>query len=145
MPRMIKMEENGFVFLNSLFDLLLLLTILPLIVLFFSFAISFSKELDSRQLEWQLFTADLQTYLEGVDSIELLDKGSGVRITQKGEVYDIEKYGNVIRKQKFYQGHEIMLTRLDTCFFQIEGTSLLVSVKFSNGTSEQAEYVFTHP
>lgn len=145
MRRIIPIDEKGFTFLNALFDLLLLLTLLPLIVLFFTFASSFSEDLDKKHLEWLLFTEDLQSYLYQSDSIEIINNGGGVRIVQKGIEYDIEVYGKFIRKQKNDQGHEIMLTDLDSFRFRLEESSLDIQADFSSGVSVQGEYAITGP
>ncbi|MGI2326592.1 competence type IV pilus minor pilin ComGF [Planococcus sp. YIM B11945] len=138
-------SEKGMLFLNSLFDLAVLLVLLPLIVLFFSFALSFSEDLDAKQLEWLLFTEDLRSYLTQVDSVEAITSGSGIRIIQQGTEYDIESYANVLRKQKFREGHEIMLTGVKTCQFLLDGDRLTVQLEFSTGQREEAEYRVTHP
>lgn len=145
MPGMKKGDERGYMLLNSLLDLALLLTLLPLVALFFVFIRSYSEDSDPRHLEWQLFAADFQTYLTEIDSIKVINNGGGVRIVQQETEYDIESYTTFIRKQKFRLGHEIMLTGLEQCYFQIEGRRLFVSARFSSGITKRAEYVFTHP
>lgn len=144
MPQ-IKGNERGFAFVNSLMDLMVLLLLLPLIVLFFNFSMSFSSSLSAKQLEWQLFSEELKVYLRGIDSIEEIDSGAGIRIHQKGEEFDIESYPQLVRKQKFRQGHETMLTGVESSSFAVDGAVLTVHVKFSNGTTEEAEYVITVP
>lgn len=139
------MGEKGFAFLNSLIDLMVLMLLLPLIVLFFSFAITFSEALNPKRLEWQLFTEELRVYLHQIDSIEVINNGGGIRIIQKGEEYDIESYPQVIRKQKLRQGHELMLTGVESSSFRVDGTKLKIRVKFSGGLTEEAEYVITRP
>jgi len=139
----IKLDERGFAFLSSLADLLVLLLLLPLIVLFYSFALSFSEALDPKKLEWQLFAGEMRAYFHQIDSIELINSGGGVRVIQKGEEFDIESYPGLVRKQKFRQGHETMLTGVESCTFAIDGTKLTVRAKFLNGSTEEAEYVLT--
>jgi competence protein ComGF len=145
MPRLKKGDEKGFLFLDSLMDLAVLMLLLPLIVLFFSFAMSFFHALNPKELEWRLFADELRVYLHGIDSIEEINNGGGIRIIQKSEEYDIESYPQLVRKQKFRQGHEVMLTGVENCLFQVEGTKLTVRAKFSNGLTEEAEYVLTRP
>ncbi|UJF28321.1 competence type IV pilus minor pilin ComGF [Planococcus sp. 107-1] len=137
-------NENGFTFLGSLFELIILMAFLPLIVIFFSLMIAFEKETDAGNAEWHLFSYELQSYLTKVDSIEVINNGSGIRVIQDEVEYDIELYGNLIRKQKFRQGHEVMATKLDSCSFQIEGTILTIFAEFANGRSMEAEYVYTY-
>ncbi|TWT26140.1 competence type IV pilus minor pilin ComGF [Planomicrobium sp. CPCC 101110] len=144
MPRVAK-DERGFAFFGSLVDLMVLMLLLPLIALFFSFAVSFSESLDPKILEWQLFAEELKVYLRGVDSIAEINNGGGIRISRNGEEYDIESYPQLIRKQKFRQGHEPMLTGVESCSFRIDGTKLIVHAKFLNGSTEEAEYVLTNP
>ena len=145
MQRVKRLDEKGFSFLTSLFDLLVLMTMLPLIVLFYGFAVSFTEDLDPHQLEWQLFASDLQGYLNNSESLEIINDGSGVRIVQMEEEYDIEMYTDMIRKQKDRKGHEVMLTRIRSCSFSLEGDNLKIKTEFSTGTLKEAEYVFTRP
>lgn len=140
-----KLGEGGFTLLNALLELMILLIFLPLIVLFFAFMIHFSAETDAQAAEWHLFAADFQSYLSNIDSVEIINNGGGVRIVRGTEEYDIEIYDRYLRKQKFGQGHEIMLTDVKTCRFTLDGPLLTVRAELSNGTVEEAEYAFTHP
>ena len=148
--RRVKMQQvladrSGFVYLNVLLDLILLAALMPLIILFYMYASTYSEDLESGNLEWQLFSSELQTYLAGAESIELINEGQGFRVTQLGEEYDIEKYGNYIRKQKAQKGHEIMLTEIRSCIFQLEGDILKITVLLLNGSEERSEYAITGP
>ncbi|AIY05300.1 hypothetical protein Plano_1335 [Planococcus sp. PAMC 21323] len=145
MHRVKRLDENGFSFLTSIFDLMVLMTILPLIVLFFNFSINFKQDLDPHRAEWQLFVIDLQSYLHRSDSIEIINGGSGIRVVQRGEEFDIELYTDMMRKQKSRKGHEVMLTRVNQCSFSLEGNILNIRTSFFSGNVEEAEYVFTKP
>lgn len=144
MPQLNRLGERGFTLLNVLLELLILLFFLPLVVLLFSFMIHFSAETDHQTAEWHLFTADFQSYLSEVESVEIINNGGGVRIIRQAEEIDIELYDRYIRKQKFRQGHEIMLTNIKNCRFLIAGTSLTMRAELDNGAIEEAEYVFTY-
>ncbi len=143
MHRIKRLGESGFSFLTSLFDLLVLLTMLPLIVLFYGFAMGFTEDLDPHQSECRLFAVDLQNYLNNGDSLEIINGGSGIRVIKMGEEYDIELYTDMIRKQKARKGHEVMLTRVRKCNFSLAGNTVKVRIEFTTGTVEEAEYVFT--
>ncbi|MDQ0430060.1 competence protein ComGF [Planomicrobium stackebrandtii] len=143
MRRITRLDEKGFSFLTSVFELLVLMTMLPLIVLFFGFALSFTEDLDPHRAEWQLFAVDLQSYLNNSDSLEIINGGNGIRVVQMGEEYDIELYTDMIRKQKDRKGHEVMLTRVRLSHFTLDGRTLKVRIEFTSGTMEEAEYVFT--
>lgn len=145
MHRVKKPGEEGFVFLKSLLELSILMTFLPIVVLFFGFMAGFSKESDARHVEWQLFSVDLQSYLAGIDSIETINNGGGIRTIQQSVEYDIEWHEHSVRKQKFRQGHEIMLTHIKNCRFELVGSKLIVRAVFANGMAEEAEYVVTPP
>lgn len=138
-------NENGFTFLTSIFELLLLLIFLPLIVLFFVFMMGFFKAADPQHAEWFLFAGELRAYLAGVDSITVINNGAGVRIVQGGDEYDIESYDKFIRKQKFRQGHEVMLTGVKKAGFSVVGNNVLLRTEFIDGTILEEEYVFTQP
>lgn len=137
--------ERGFTLLNALLELMALMIFLPLIVLFFGFMAHFSSETDAQLAEWHLFAADFQGYLTEIDSIEIINNGGGVRIVRGAEEFDIEMYDRFLRKQKFRQGHEIMLTDVRDCRFMLNGPLLSVRAELYNGTVEEAEFVFTHP
>jgi competence protein ComGF len=140
-----RLGEGGFTLLNALLELMVLMIFLPLIALFFGYMIRFSAEAEAQTAEWHLFTVDFQSYLHGVDSLEIINNGGGVRIVRDAEEYDIELYDRFLRKQKFRQGHEIMLTDIRGCRFTVSGTKLTLRAEFYNGSVEEAEYVFTHP
>ncbi len=143
MHRIKRLDDKGFTFLTAIFDLFVLMLMLPLIVLFFGFIVRFTEDLDPHRAEWQLFAIDLQNYLHQSDSIEVINGGNGIRVVQKGEEFDIELYTNMIRKQKNRKGHEVMLTRIYQSQFSLNGNTLQIRVEFATGTIEEAEYVFT--
>jgi competence protein ComGF len=145
MHRLKKLDEKGFVFLNSLLELLILMIFLPLVVLFFGFMLALEKETDAKLVEWQLFSVDLQSYITGSDSVQTINNGGGIRAIQQDVEYDIELYEHSVRKQKFKQGHEILLTQIKNCRFERTGSKLSVRVEFLNGIIEEAEYVVTPP
>lgn len=136
MCRGLKRKEGGFTFLNALLDLAVLMLVLPLAVLFYHSVSGYSENLSVKQLEWELFRFELLTYLDKVDSIEIINNGAGIRINQEGTTYDIEQYLPVIRKQKFGQGHEIMLTGVRTVSFSLDGQFLAVGLEFEDGTQK---------
>ncbi|MDN7226830.1 competence type IV pilus minor pilin ComGF [Planococcus sp. N064] len=145
MHRIKTCDEKGFVLLNSLLELSILMIFLPIVVLFFGFMLSFSKEAEAKRVEWQLFSVELQSYLAGSDSVEIINNGGGIRAIQQSVEYDIELYEHSVRKQKFRQGHEIMLTRIKNCRFELDGQKLTVLAEFSNGVIGEADYVVTPP
>ena len=138
-------SEAGFIYFDALMDLILVAAIMPLIVLFYLYTTEYMKDLDAGEMEWRLFAAEMQNYLTGIDSIEVINGGTGFRVIQAGVEYDIEIYGSILRKQKFNQGHEIMLTGISGCTFSIEEETLKISAVRSNGKEESSEYAITGP
>jgi len=138
-------EERGFIYFNALLDLVLVAAVMPLIILFYLFAASYMEDLEAARIEWRLFTADLQSYLTAVDSVQPINGGTGFRVVQNGVEYDVEVYGSVIRKQKFNQGHEIMMTGVSKCNFIIDGNVLKITAVLLNGAEERSEYAITGP
>lgn len=138
-------NEKGFTFLAALFEMMLLMIFLPLTVLFFLIVSGFFEDADRHASEWFLFANELQGYLSEVDAIAIINNGGGVRVLQKGNEYDIESYDKFIRKQKFRQGHEVMLTNVKKITFSLENHRLKLHVEFINGKILEEEYVFTHP
>lgn len=138
-------SEGGFIYFNALLDLVLVAAVMPLIVVFYIYSGSYMEDLDAGEMEWRLFAAELQSYLTAVDSIEIINGGTGFRVIQAGTEYDIEIYSSLIRKQKFNEGHEIMVTDIIKCNFSIEGQVLKITAIRSNGTEERSEYAITSP
>lgn len=136
-------SEGGFIYFNALLDLVLAAAVMPLIVLFYMYSASYMEDLDAGEMEWRLFAAELQSYLTAVDSIQIINGGTGIRVIQAGTEYDIEVYNSLIRKQKFNEGHEIMVTDIIRCNFSIEGQVLKITAMRSNGTEERSEYAIT--
>lgn len=137
--------EAGFIYFNALLDLVLVAAVMPLIVLFYMYSTSYMEDLDAGKMEWRLFAAELQSYLTAVDSIQVINEGTGFKVIQAGIEYDIEVYNSLIRKQKFNKGHEIMVTEIISCTFSIEGQVLKINAIRSNGTEERSEYAITGP
>ncbi|MCM3611251.1 ComGF family competence protein [Planococcus sp. MERTA32b] len=138
-------SETGFIYFDALIDLVLVAAIMPLIILFYLYTAEFMEDLDPGEVEWRLFTADMQSYLTDVDAIEIINDGKGFRVVQGVNEYDIEVYGTFIRKQRLGQGHEIMVTGISSCTFSIVGKTLKVSAIRSNGKEERSDYAITGP
>lgn len=138
-------SEAGFIYFDALIDLVLTAAILPLIVLFYLYTTEYMKDLDAGEMEWRLFTAEMQSYLTDIDTIEIINDGTGFRVSRGADQYDIEAYSSLIRKQSFGLGHEIMVTGISKCHFSIEGKTLKISVIRSNGKEESSEYAITGP
>ncbi|WP_195913927.1 competence type IV pilus minor pilin ComGF [Planomicrobium sp. YIM 101495] len=136
-------SQKGFTFLSSLTELMILLLLLPLITLFFLVAGSISEALDPKQLEWELFTADFRSYLNDVESIEVINRGTGIRTVRGEDEFAIGQYEQLIRKQRFEKGHEIMLTGVKECRFELQDGYLAVRVIFTNGLEKDEQYAVT--
>lgn len=139
------LNGGGYVYYNALLDLILVAAVLPLIILFHLQMANYLEDLDSGKMEWRLFAADLQSYLTDVESVHVINGGTGIWVLQQGEEFDIEVYGSVLRKQRFNLGHEIMLTNVSRCTFSIEGQVLDITLIRTDGTEERAEYAITGP
>lgn len=137
--------EGGFIYFNALLDLVLVAAVMPLIIVFYMYSASYMEDLNAGEVEWRLFALELQSYLTAVDSIEIINEGTGFRVIQAGTEYDIEVYNSLIRKQKFNEGHEIMVTGIIKCNFSIEGQVLKITAIRSNGKEERSEYAITGP
>lgn len=138
-------SKAGFIYFDVLIDLVLIAAIMPLIILFYLYTAVYMEDLDAGEMEWRLFTAEMQSYLTDIDTIKIINGGTGFRVIQADVEYDIEVYSSLIRKQKFNQGHEIMVTGISKCHFSIEGKILKISVIRSNGKEERSEYAITGP
>jgi competence protein ComGF len=96
--------------------------------------------LQTDEIEFELFSQELATYLVSVQSIELQSNGSGIRILQIDEEYDIEFTGTVIRKQKNRLGHEPMLLHMTKSQFEVDGSKLKLNVEFESGLQKERVY-----
>lgn len=143
MCRSLMRSQSGFTFLSNLMELMILLLLLPLITLFFLAVGSISASLDPKQLEWELFTADFRTYLDDVNSIELINQGTGIRMVRGEDEFAIAHYEQLVRKQRFGKGHEIMLTGVKECRFELKEGYLVVRVLFTNGLEKDEQYAVT--
>lgn len=143
-PRIL-FDQQGFVYYNVLLDLILMAVLMPLIILFYLYSTSYMEDMEAGRMEWRLFSTDVQSYLSSVDSIQIINGGTGFRVVQQSVEYDIELYGSYIRKQKFNQGHEIMMTGISNCSFTVEDDVLIIAALLLNGTEERSEYVITGP
>ncbi|MFD1030711.1 competence type IV pilus minor pilin ComGF [Metaplanococcus flavidus] len=137
--------QQGYVYYNVLLDLLLVAALMPLIILFYMYTANYMEDLEAGKIEWRLFSTELQAYLHSVDSIQITHGNTGLRVVQAGVEYDIEVYGSFIRKQKFNQGHEIMMTGISQCSFQLEGDVLKITAVLLSGSEERYEYAITGP
>ncbi|WP_422123165.1 competence type IV pilus minor pilin ComGF [Planococcus sp. X10-3] len=138
-------DERGVVYYNVLLDLILVATLLPLIVIFYLYTANYMEDMEAGNIEWRLFSAEVQSYLSSVDAVQIINDGTGFRVFRGVEEYDIELYGSFIRKQKFDKGHEIMMTGLSHCSFSLEGDVLKITALLLNGSEERYEYAITGP
>lgn len=135
------LTSRGYTLIESLVQLLVLILFSQLIF-FYS---SWIKDLDELYLtreheEWELFSLDLEKNIQEIQSIEEQANYNGIRLLKNGVEYDIEIFGDMIRKQKNSLGHEPMLLHIHRGRFEIKDSKIIVWVQFKNGVVKERLY-----
>ncbi|MBB4825710.1 competence protein ComGF [Sporosarcina luteola] len=128
MLRLLK-RESGYTLLESLFQLAITVTFLHLFVLFFFWKHSIERQFGSiTSTEWELFTAELQTALSEVESVELAMGGRALLFVNERGMHTISRSGTVIRKTVDSKGHVPLFTNSQSIHFSLEGNMLRMLV-----------------
>ena len=128
-------DEQGYTFLESIFQLTVLSIFLHLFILFFFWKEPIEeKYFDTSSTEWELFSLDMQKLLSDVSEIQLLYEGTTFRlVTRQGRI-NIGQSGTVIRKLVNGEGHVPLITGVKSVRFAFDGTTLSAHVKLLNGS-----------
>lgn len=149
-------NEDGFTLLESLISLIIATIVLLLLTAMLSEMTQINqliikdaqtipstskKIIVSRQIEWHLFLAQLENYLEGTEllseelnKISVSEKVDGKKQTvQYGQAYSGNQ--NVYRRNN--NGYNELLTSIETFTMTVAGDCLHLSVKFQNGEAYQ--------
>jgi len=135
-------DNAGYTLVESLlhlsaFILLAHLSVVILIVAGKTVAMSTNHE----EIEWELFSAELVDSLARSESLTIQYGNRGIQYKQNDELYEIEYYTNMIRRQKDGQGHEPLLLSVSHVSFHLEEHTLIVTVHFTNGNIKERSYV----
>ena len=133
------MNENGYTLLESILQLLIMITFIHLFVLFFFWKAPIEQSYgDYKLTEWELFSADLQVILSEVNYFKLLDNGFSLK--KNGTTYQITQSGSVIRQQKSGEGHIPLLTGVQSALYSFDGIYLNITATMLDDTVKERSF-----
>jgi competence protein ComGF len=128
-------NEQGYTFIESIFQLIIMTIFIHLLLLFFIWKGSIEQYYtDYSSPEWELFSADLQYLLSDVSEIRMVNSGRTIRLLNSRGLIDIEQNSTVIRKRVDTTGHIPLLTGVKTVIFKFDGITITAYVTMLNGT-----------
>lgn len=137
------LTSDGYTLVDAIIQLAALLLFSQLFLFYFAWFNQIEKHFfSSEEIEWEMFSLDVESYLSSVTKIEEQANQTGIRFIKDGQEYDIECSSSVIRKQKFQLGHEPMLTGIRLCKLRVQQDQVLVQVELSNGRKEVRSFEF---
>lgn len=127
--------DGGFTFLESIFQLFVLLLVIPFVTMLYSWLYDLQVDIKHEDLEWEMFIFEMRKYIENSDLVFLTP--SSVNLTSIGingsEVTKISRYGTYIRKQVDSKGHVPLLMGVKTVNFEQKGDFLSITVEQLDG------------
>ncbi|MBK3494011.1 ComGF family competence protein [Viridibacillus sp. YIM B01967] len=139
-------NRSGYTLVDALLQLMVLLLFSQLFVLFYPWYEDTNRSFYQRQeLEWELFTYDLQTYLVDVESVEI-GLSVSLHIVKDDRYLSIRNSNAVVRMQKEMQGNEAMLMNVYEIqfYFSDDRTTLTTKVLFKDGLRKEKDFVITY-
>lgn len=135
MCREILGNERGYSLVESLFHLLLFCLFTQLVYWFFIWQGAIEETVidQPEDIEWELFIADLQRSLQGVERVSVYFGNAGINYKKGTEEIDIHMRDTVLRKQKHHEGHIPLLYHVRSIHFTFNGTTLEVRARLLNG------------
>jgi competence protein ComGF len=122
-------DEQGYTFLESIFQLIILTIFLHLFLLFFFWKDPIEqKYFDNSSTEWELFSLDLQELLTDVSEIQVLNGGNAFHLLDSRGKINIERSGTIIRKVVNGEGHVPLVTGVRAAMFTFDGITLTAHV-----------------
>ena len=112
-------NEQGYTFLESIFQLIILTIFIHLFLLFFFWKGQLNNTIQiTHPLNGNYFQLDLQYLLSDVSEIRLVNAGRTIRLKNSRGLIDIEQSGTVIRKRVDGTGHVPLVTGVKcSCFY----------------------------
>ena len=139
------LTNSGYTFIDALVQLMILGLFSNMLFFYFAWVRDSEKYLlQTEEVEWEMFSLELAPYLNNLQSAIEQTNGSGIRILQNKEEYDIEFYGDLIRKQKNRLGHEPMLLHITKSQFQLNGSKFTLAVEFESGLKKERVYELSY-
>lgn len=141
-PRYRVLNDHGYTFVESILQLVIFALFAEVFVLIALWTGHFqSTTLTKEHTEWELFVNDLLHYIAVSESVEVINNGQGVRITQQEQKVEVEKYDKMIRKRVDGLGHEPMLMGVKKVEFYLQQEKLLMKVELLNGLQKEREII----
>lgn len=135
------LTSGGYTLVDAILQLAVLLLFSQLILFYSVWFKQVEKTyFQSEAIDWQMFSMDLEGNISAVSSMNEQANQTGIRFEVNGVEYDVECYSSVVRKQKNRLGHEVMLTGVKSCKFEVIEDRVIVNVEFSNGRKEERTY-----
>lgn len=126
-------NEQGYTFLESIFQLIIMTIFIHLFLLFFFWKGPIEQYYtDSSSTEWELFSADLQYLLSDVSEVRLANGGRTIRLKNNRGLIDIEQSGTVIRKRVDTTGHIPLVTGVKEATYTFDGMTITAYVTMTN-------------
>lgn len=136
-----KLNDRGYTFMESIFQLLVLIVFVHFLLLFFSWKGAIEEQYeDYSTREWELFAAELQQMLAEVSEIRLPLRSSMQFKNERGSI-TIEQSGAVIRKRVGGEGHVPLLTNVRSVSFTFDGVEMTVAVTFVDHSVKRRGFV----
>ncbi|MBS4173451.1 competence type IV pilus minor pilin ComGF [Bacillus sp. FJAT-49736] len=134
-------NEGGFTLVESIFVLMIVVTILgifPLIIKGFSHINqSLSTEVT---FEWNTFLMQLRKEIRNSSDVGVA--GDKLILYVNGEKVTYEQYGSLIRRRVHDSGHEVVLQKVKNAEFLIHDNKMELIVHFTNDRMETAAFSF---
>lgn len=139
-------NHSGYTLADALLQLMVLLLFSQLFMFFYPWYEESNRTFHQRQeIEWELFTYDLQSYLLDIKTIGL-GANANLHIRRDERSFSINRSSAVVRMQKEGQGNEPMLMNVYEIQFFIDAnrTTLTTKVLFTNGLRKEKDFVITY-
>lgn len=137
-----RLDEQGYTFIESPFQLIILAVFVQLFLLFFLWKGPIEQQYaDMSAQDWELFAVDMQQLLSDVQQISIYPTGRGITFTNERGVIDIDQGTGVIRKRVYGVGHVPLLTNVYTALFSLDGSTLYADVTLLDGTQRKRGFV----
>ncbi|MBM7604672.1 competence protein ComGF [Metabacillus crassostreae] len=124
--------------MNLLFSFVIYALIISSLTMILTFLVTNSQyDKDLRPYEWELFIIQLQHEMKS--SVNWTVKNNVLSFENKqGQLISISKYNQLIRRQVYGMGHEILLMKVETLNFERQQAGIKMNV------SSQAGKEYTH-
>lgn len=135
------LTNKGYSLIDSILQLSVLLLFSQLILFYSVWFKQVEKHfLYSENVDWEMFSVDMESYVSSVSFMQEQINHSGIRYIKDGSEYDIECYPMLIRKQKNRLGHEPMLIGVKSCDMRVIENQVVIRVEFASGRKEERTY-----